>query len=172
MTNRDIQAIVQAVISPFNQTTSDGVATSIRNLHAVRAVLHKDIVMGATRSTAGVLKDPPVINWKDASGSILVDKNTVVIPPRTTTQVLTVTGPSVTPISIGSQKIQGPRRSIILQEARNAESLDAFNNRFPDEHRDPMLGWSKIICSRVFTDKTAYVYAHIRMNFGSDTVLS
>ena len=74
----------------------------------------------ATRSTAGVLKDTPVINWKDASGPTPVDKSTVIIPPRTTTQVLTGTGPSAPPIRIWNQNIEGPRWSIIKQEARNA----------------------------------------------------
>ena len=57
----------------------------------VRKVIRKEIVTGATSRTAGVLKDPPVINWKDKRGLIPVDKNTVVIPPITTTQVLTGT---------------------------------------------------------------------------------
>ena len=57
-----------------NQTPTDGVTTSRRDLHAVHSVIHKEIVTGATSSTAGVLKDPPVINWKDASGPIPVDK--------------------------------------------------------------------------------------------------
>ena len=66
-------------------------------LHAVRVGLHKEIITGATRSTAGVLKDPPVINWKDASGQIPVDKKSVGITPRTTTQVLTGNGPCAPP---------------------------------------------------------------------------
>ena len=76
--------------------------------------LNKEIATGATRRTAGVLKDPPVKNWKDRSGTIPVDKNTVEILPRTTTQVLTCTVPSAPPISIGRQKVEVPRRSIIL----------------------------------------------------------
>ena len=93
----------------------DGVATGGRDLHAVCAVLRKEIVSGATRSTAGVLKDPPVENWKDTGGAIPVDRNTVGIPPRTTTQVHTGTGPSVPPISIWIHNIEGPRWSIITQ---------------------------------------------------------
>ena len=126
--NREIPAIVQGVIPPFNQTTAYGVATSRRALHAVCEVLHKDIVTGATCSTAVVPNDPLVINWKDAGESITVDKNTVGIPPRKTTQFLTGTGTSVPPISIWSQKIEGPRRSIIMQEARNSDPLDASIN--------------------------------------------
>ena len=34
-----------------------------------------------------------------------------------------------------------------------------------------MPGWSKIIGSKVVTDESAKVYARVRMNFGSDTVL-
>ena len=48
----------------------------------VHAVLHKDIVPGATRRTAGVLKDPPVVNWKDTGGKIPFDINTVGISPQ------------------------------------------------------------------------------------------
>ena len=74
--------IIQAVIPLVNQTTMDEVATSGWTLHAVRAVLHKDIVTGATRSAAEDLKDPPVVNWKDASRKIPVDRSTVRIPPK------------------------------------------------------------------------------------------
>ena len=48
LTNREIPAIIQGVIPPVKQTTADGVATSGRVLHAVRAVLHKEIVTVAT----------------------------------------------------------------------------------------------------------------------------
>ena len=74
LTNREIPAIIQVAIPPVNQTTADGVATSRGDLYAVRTVPHKEIVTGATRSTLGVLNDPPVINWKEASGPIPVDK--------------------------------------------------------------------------------------------------
>ena len=84
--------------------------------------------MGAMRSTAGVLNDPQVINWKYASRPIQVDRNTVGINPITTNKVLNGTGPFVSPFRIGRQKIEGPRRSIIMQEARNAEPLDASIN--------------------------------------------
>ena len=113
LTSREIPAIIQGVIQSVNQKTADGVATSGWNLHAVRAVLHKEIVTGATRSAAGVLKYPPVVNWKGASGTIPVDRKTVEMPPRTAIQVWTDTGTSVLPISIGSKNIEGPRRSII-----------------------------------------------------------
>ena len=93
--------------------------------------------MGSTCSAAGVIKDPLVVNGKEMNGTILVDRNNVGIPPQTTTQVRTGTGPSVPPISIGSQNIEGPRRSIIPQEDRNAMPLNASINIFPDEHRNP-----------------------------------
>ena len=150
----------------------DGVATSRRDLHAIRAVLCKEIITSATRSTAGVLKDPLVINWKYKSGPITVDKNTVVIPPRTTTQVLTGTRPSSPPIIIGSQKIEGPRRSIITQEVRITDPLNTFINIITSKHRYPTPIRSKAISSKIFTNKSADVYAQSRMNFGSDTVLS
>ena len=155
-----------------NQTTTDRVTTSRGDLHAVRAVLHTDIVTGATRSSVGVLKDPLVINWKGEIRPIPVDKNTVGITSRTNTQVLSGTGPSTSPTSIGIQKTEGTRRSIILQEARNAEPLDGSINQFPAKHREPTPGWSKIIGNKLVTDKSADVYARGRMNFGSDTNLS
>ena len=129
MTNKEIPAIIQVVIPPVNQTTVDGVVTSGKALYAVHAVIHKDIVTVTTCSAAGVLKDPPVENWKDTGKKIPVDRNTFGIPPRKTTQVWTGTGPSVPPISIGSYKIEVPRRSIIPHEVRNAEPLDAYINR-------------------------------------------
>ena len=152
--------------------TADGVATNRRALYAVHEVIHKEIVTGTTCSTAGVLKYPPVLNWKDMSGPIPVDRNNFGIPLITTTQVLNGTGPSAFPISIGSQKIEGPRRSIPPQEARNPEPLDASINQFPVKHRDPMPGWSKIIGSKLVTDEISDVYARSQMNFGSDTILS
>ena len=100
-------------------------------------VLHKQIVMGATRSAAGVLKNPPVVNWKYTSGTIPRDRNTVGLPPITTNPVLTGTGPSITPISIGNNKIEVPRRPIIPQEVRNDETLEASINRNPTKNRDP-----------------------------------
>ena len=106
----------------------------------VHTVLHKEIVTSATRRTAGVIKDSLVINWKDASGRIPVDKNTFGIPPITTTQFLTDTGPYALPISIGIQNIEGLRRSIIPQEASNAEPLNASINLFLAKHRDPTTG--------------------------------
>ena len=100
LTNREIPAIIQGVIPTVNQTTADAFVTSRRALHAVHAFLNKEIVTDATRITVDALKDPPVKNWTDASGPIPVDKNSAGIPPRTTTQVLTGTGPSAPPISI------------------------------------------------------------------------
>ena len=172
LTNREIPAIIHGVIPMVKQTTADRFPTIRRDLHAVRVVIHKEIIMGVTRSTTGVIKDPPVVNCKEASRPILVDKNTVEIPPRTTTQVLTVIGPSAPPIGIGSYDIEGRRQSITLNEGRNAEPLDASINIFPDKHRYPTPGWSKIVGSKVVTDKSANVYARGRMNFKSDTVLS
>ena len=128
MTNREIPKIIQGVIPTVNETTAYGVATSGRALHAVHTVLLKEIVTGATRSTVVVPNDPSVINWKDTGGPIPVDKNTVGIPPRKTTQFLTGTGTSVPPIRIWIQKIEGPRRSIIMQEARNSDPFDASIN--------------------------------------------
>ena len=155
-----------------NKNTSDGVAISRRDLHAVRAILHKEIVTGATCITAGVLKDPPVINWKDTSGTIPVDRNTIGIPPRTTIQVWTGNGLSVPPISKGSQEIESPRRPIIPQEVRNADPLDNSINQYPAKDRYPTPDWSKIIGSKAVTNKTSDVYMRIQMSFGSDTVLS
>ena len=164
--------IIQGIIPTFTQTTADGVATSGRALHAVRTVLHEEIVTVTKRSTSGVLKDPPVVNWKDTGRTVPVDRNTVGIPLRTTTQVRTGAGPSVPPISIESQKIEDPRRSIIPQEGRNSKPLEASINIIPADHRDPTPSWRKIIGSEKITNESADVYAHGRMKFGSDTFLS
>ena len=67
LTNREIPAIIQGVMPPVNKTTTYGVETSGRYLHVVRVVLHKEIFTGAMRSTAGVIKYPTVINWRDMS---------------------------------------------------------------------------------------------------------
>ena len=131
MTNREIPAIVSTVILPVNQNTVDGVATSGRDFYTVRAVIHKDVIMGTTRSAAGVLKDPLVLNWKDASGPIPQDRNTVVMTPRATAPFRAGTGPSVPSISIGSQNIEVPRQPIIPWEVRNAEPLNTSINRIP-----------------------------------------
>ena len=172
LTNREIPAIVPAVILPVKQMTVDGVATSGRDLHTVCAVLYQEIVTGATRSATGVLKDPLVVNWRDASGLIPRDRNTVRIPPRTTSPVQTGTGPSVSPISIGSQNIEGPRRSIMPQVVRNADPLDASVNIIPSKHRYPTPTWSKVIGRKFTNEYSADLYERSRMNFVSDTVLS
>ena len=86
LTNREIPDIIQVAILSFNQTTVDGVDTSERALHAVCAILRKEIVMGMTYSAAGVIKYHPVVNWKDASGPIPRDRNTARMPHRATTQ--------------------------------------------------------------------------------------
>ena len=155
-----------------NQTTADGVATSRGALHVVCTVLHKDIVTGATCSTVDVLKYPPVINWKEVSRPIPVDKNTSVIPPRTTTQVLNGTGPSAPQISIRSHNIESSRRSIIPQEARNAKPLDASINRFMAKHTEPTPSLSNINGRKAVTNKRSDVYTRRWMKFGSDTLFS
>ena len=155
----------------MDHVSTDGVAKSGRALHAVRAVLHKDIVTSATHSAAGVLKDSPVVNWKDTDRTIPVDRNTVGIPRITTIQVRNGTGPYVPPIIIGRQNIEGPRWSIIPTEVRNSKPLNASINIFPAKHRYPKPSWIKFIASITFTNETANVYARIRMNFRSDTVL-
>ena len=119
----------------------------------------------------GVIKDPPLINWKDTSRKIPVDINAIRIPPRTTTNVWTGTGPPVPPFSIEIQKIEGPRRYIIPQDVRNFKPLAASINQFPAEHRDTTPGWIKIIGSKSVINESADVYRHSWMNFKSDTVL-
>ena len=82
--NREIPSIIQGVIPRVNQITADGVTTSRGAFRAERTVLHKEIVPSVTRSTASVLKNPSVINCKNASRSIPVDRNTVGITPINT----------------------------------------------------------------------------------------
>ena len=109
LTNQKIPAIIPAVIPPVNQTPTDGVATNGRTFHVICAVFHKYIVTGATCSAARVFKDPPVENWKGTGGTILRDRNTLGIPPRSTTPVRIGTGPSVPPIHIRDRilRVQG-----------------------------------------------------------------
>ena len=146
--------------------------TSGMALHVVRAVLHKETFTGATRSTEGVLKDPPMVNWKETGLTIPVDRNIVGIPPITTTQVWTGTGHSVPPIIIGIQKIEGPRRSIIPQEVWKTKPLDASVNIIPAKHWYPKPSWGMLIGRKTFTNESTDVYERGQMNFGSDTVLS
>ena len=94
------------------------------------------------------------------------------MPPGTTTQVWNGTGPLFPPISKGGQNIEVPRRFTIPQEVSNAKPLKSSININPDKHRDTMPSWSKVIGSKTFTNESADVYVHVRMNFGSDTVLS
>ena len=155
-----------------NQTTVDGVEISGRDLHAVYAILHKEIFTGVTCSAAGVLKSLPMVNWKDMGETIPVDRNTFGIPPRTTTHVWTGTGTSVPPISTGRQNIDGPRQSIITEEVRNNNPLNNSINIIPAKHRDPKPSWSKVIGSKKITNEGADIYARGRTNFRSDTVLS
>ena len=68
LTNREMPAIIQGVIPPVIQTTADGVAINRGALHAVCTVLQKEIVTGATRSTAGVIKDTLLKNWRTQGG--------------------------------------------------------------------------------------------------------
>ena len=171
LTNQEIPAIIPAIIPLVNQTTADTFAISGSSLHAVHAVLYKEIITSATCSAAGVLKHPPVVNWKGASGTIPRDRNTVGITHRETNPVQTGTGPSIPPIIIEVQKIDGPRQPIIPQEVRNAEPIDASINRIPSEHRNPTLSWSKLIGRKFVNESSAGVYARYRMNLASNTVL-
>ena len=124
-------------------------------------------------SDVGVLKYPPVVNWRDASGPIPQDRNNFRIPPRTTTPVQTGNGPSVPLIIIWSQKIEGPRRTIIPQEVRNTEPLNAPINIITSKHTGTTPTWSKVIHSKAFTKESrTNVYTRIQMNFARDTVLS
>ena len=81
MTNREIPAIIQGVIPLVNQTTADGVVTSGRDFHTVSAVLHKEIVTGAMCSTAGFLKDPPVVSYRDTGGKFQLIETPSEYPP-------------------------------------------------------------------------------------------
>ena len=128
-------------------------------MHALGAVFYKDIVTGATRSSAGVLKYPPVVNWKVMSGPITWDRNTFGMPPTITTAVRTVTGTSSPSFIIGRQKTKGPIWTIIPQEFRNTELLYTSINRIPSNHKDPTQNWSKVIGSKLANRISADVYA-------------
>ena len=62
--------------------TTDGVATSGSALQMVSAVLHKDIVAGAMRSDADVIKYPPVVNWKDTDRKLQLIEILSEYPPE------------------------------------------------------------------------------------------
>ena len=123
------------------------------------------------RSTAHVLKDTLVVNWKDTGRTIPRDRKIVGIPPRATTPVQICNGHSVPPISIRSQEIEGPMRSIIPQEVRNAEPLNASINIISSKNRDPTPTWSKVRGRKFINESSTDVYVCIRMNIASDTVL-
>ena len=170
--SRIILEIIPVIVPPFNQTNADEVVASGSTFHAVRAALHKEIVMGLARSAARILKDPPVVNWKDAGSTTPQYINTVGMPSRATTPVRIGTGPSVPPISIRIQDIEGPRRSVIPQEVSNVDPPDASINRISSKNRDPTPTWSKVIGRKFANKSIADVYPRSRMNFASDTVLS
>ena len=75
--------------------------------------------MGVARSTLGVSKYPMMVNWKDTDRTIPWYRNTVKMPPRTTTPVRIGTGPLVSPTRMGSQDIGIPMWFIGPQESRN-----------------------------------------------------
>ena len=62
LANREIPAIIPVLIPLVNQVTADGVATIGWNFHAVCVLLYKDIITGAMRGIAGVIKYPMVVN--------------------------------------------------------------------------------------------------------------
>ena len=88
-----------------------------------------------------------------------------------TTPVQIGTGPSVPPISISSQEMEGPRRSIGPQEVRDAKPLDASITRIYYKHRYHKPTWSRLISIKFSDESSTNVYARSRMNFTSDTVL-
>ena len=124
------------------------------------------------RSAARVFKDPPVINLKEKCGTNPWYRNTVLLPSRATTPVWIGTGPSLPPISIRIQEIEGIRRSIIPQEVRNNEPIDTSINRIFSKHRKPAPSCSKVVGSKYSNRFSAGVYARCQMNLASDTVLS
>ena len=109
LANCEIPAIVQGVISPVHHANVDGVSICGGYLHAVRTIILEEIVTVTAPSATCVFKDPPVINWKFASSLIPIDMKTVVLSPRSNTQVLTGTGTSTPPILIRRQEIDSPR---------------------------------------------------------------
>ena len=113
-----------------------------------------------------------MVNWKDTSGPIRRNRNTFGMPPRAINPVSIGTGSSATQNSIGSQEIEVPRRSRILQEFRNAEPHDTFTNIISSEHKDPLPILSKVIGSKFTNKSSADIYSQCRMNLASDTVLS
>ena len=106
--NRIIPEINPVVILTVNQTTVDRVAASGGTLHEVRTVLSNCIVTSAVYSAAHVFKEPLVVNWKYVGGTIPQDRNTVVMPPRSTTPVYICTGLSIYCLLMLVGEIEGP----------------------------------------------------------------
>ena len=77
LVNREIPAIVQYIIPPVHQATGDEVSTSGGDLHVLHTVHLEEIVTSTMPSAARVFKDPPVVNWNNASRLVTVDMNTV-----------------------------------------------------------------------------------------------
>ena len=106
LANSEIPAIIQVVIPPVHQATTDEVSTSGGDLHAVHTVLLKEIVTGAAPSAAHAFKDPPVVNCNFSSRLIPIDMKTSGVTPSANNQVLIGTGNSTPPIRIRLQYIK------------------------------------------------------------------
>ena len=76
------------------------------------------------------------------------------------------------PTRTGTQDIVRPRQSIIPQEARNTDPLNASINRFLAEHGHPTPIFSKVIGPKIVPNESADVYARKRMDFGSNSVVA
>ena len=109
-----------------------------------------------------------------ASRLIPIDMNTIGVPPRATTQVLTGTGISGPPIRIRGQEVGSPRGSIGPQKARNAHLFKTSINVFSPKHGHPTPIFSKAIGCKTFSKESADVNSCYGMDFGrnSDVIKS
>ena len=72
----------------------------------------------------------------------------------------------------GTQDIVSPRRTIILQEARNSDPPDASINLFLAVNWYPTPIFSKVIFRKTVPNESDDVYARKRFNIRSNSVVS
>ena len=169
--NRFVPKIIQGAIRTIEQLVTEDVPGTQETLGVRQTVLPKEIVTDAARSGAHIFWTPREVSRTERDGSMQRDVNTAVATTRLTLQSPIFNSNSDSPTWTGTQDIVSPRRSIIPQEARNADPLDASINQFTAKHGHPKPIFSKVIGPKKTPDEIADVYARKRMDFGSNSVV-
>ena len=172
MKNRFVPNIIQDEIRLIDQLVTEDVPITRETLGALQTVLPKKIVTDAMRSGARIFWTLREVRRTVRDGFMPRDVNTVVATSRLTLQSSNFISTSDSPMRTGTQDIVSPRRSIIPQESRNAEPLEAPINQFPDVHGHPTPIFSKVIGPKIVPNESADFYARKRMNFGSNSVVA